>query len=667
MQANLADLIETELGKRWREPRCPTLRDLYEKRQEGAHRKDVRFAAWIAGAIYLSFSIADGILINDVFYYTLITRLIVVTIFIGIIDIQHRLKVQTIAIDKQCALGVIVAYTSWLWLTSCSEHHLSAKYYMTYGTIFMMILNLFFNFRFKMAVLSSGFIVVSFPIALMTIFSVSTDYVVAVGLLYVSSFGLTLFVNWKLNEERYRVFLNSLHAEIRHNEAAARGAALLRLSTPDALTGLAYPRATDDGLRRLWEDWQANGRSFAVILVDIDFFKRFNDRYGHQEGDRCLIAVADAMNQVAIQHRCSLGRFGGEEFIILAASESRDRMATIAEDLRRAVEDLRIPHGERPDSSAVVTVSVGAAFSCDVTGTKVERLVTEADRALYGAKAKSRNCVQVFDKNDPNNVDLDESVADLVRSAIAQDRVSLVYQPIWSARSGGIAAAEALMRLTTASGKAISPAVFIPVAERTGAIVELGKWAIRTACREIIANDLVALVSVNVSAVQLKAPGFALSVAVILGETGVAPHRIALEVTEGLEIETQPEILQTLEALKQLGVEIWLDDFGTGFAGLSCIRKIDFDAVKIDRSFLHATKTSQGTTMLKDIFSLIRNAGHKIVVEGIENEKHMSLLKKHSIDLMQGFHLGQPMSARLLQSLLREEIAASPRPTAAHA
>ena len=183
---------------------------------------------------------------------------------------------------------------------------------------------------------------------------------------------------------------------------------------------------------------------------------------------------------------------------------------------------------------------------------------------------------------------------------------------------------------------------FIPIAERTGAILSLGYWAIRTVCAELLIDNHVRVVSVNVSPIQLKTPGFATSVAAILGETGVAGGRLAFEITEGLEMEMNSDILRCISDLKTLGIRVWLDDFGTGFAGLSWLRLIDFDTVKIDRSFLHDSSTPRGKAMLQDIIGLVRNRGHKILVEGVETDEQLELMREFRIDQVQGFHVGRP-------------------------
>lgn len=655
MLPSLTERIDAELGKRWNARRSRVLADLYETRCETAQWQDARVSSRTAGLVYIVFFFTDAILIHDVANYSIAARVVIGLTFIFGIDAQIRRGVRSSVVDQLCAAGIIAGYAAWLWFASRSTYQDNASHYVTYGIVFMTGQNVFFNFRFRLAVTASTVMLAIFAAFLFSCFFYSIEYVVAIGTLYVSTYSLTLFVNWKLNEERYRVFLNSLHAELRQEEAAERGAALLRLSTTDALTGLANRRAIDEELRAFWDNWQSAGKCFAAILIDVDYFKRYNDQYGHQQGDRCLVAVAEAMREASAHGHCALGRFGGEEFILLVRCQTREHMALVAEDVRRAVEGLRIPHEQRPDPSFVVTVSIGAAFSRDVTGTKVERLITEADRALYSAKRSNRNCVKVFDRDRPEETNLDDSIADLLRTATSQGHVALAYQPIRDARSGAVVAVEALMRLTAPSGETVSPAVFIPIAERMGTIVELGQWAIRTACRELLADDRIPLVSVNVSAVQLGTPSFALSVAAILSETGVAAQRLAIEITEGLQIEGQPDILRTIGELRLLGVKIWLDDFGTGFAGLSCVREIAFDAVKIDRSFLQATETPKGAEMFRNIVGLVRNVGCVTLVEGIETRDQQDLSATLEVDLLQGYHLGRPMPADALRALLDME------------
>ncbi|EHK54226.1 putative bifunctional diguanylate cyclase/phosphodiesterase [Allomesorhizobium alhagi] len=644
MTQTLADLIEEDIPQQRQEPLSGELRTLYLKEGEGARRKAARQGLWLAVAVYLLFSIIDIVLIPDVAAYTIAARFAVSATALATLEMQSRLGFKTQWLDFTCATALVSGYVAWLVPAITTGYTQNFSYFMIFGSIFMMGANLFFRFQFLLSVISSGVILVACFVALY-LFPSNGPYQIALGTFYVSCFTFTSYVNWKLNEERYNVFLNALEARIQHKEATERGQALLSLSRTDPLTGLENRRAIDEKLRDYWSEWQRFGRNFVTILIDVDFFKKFNDCYGHQEGDRCLILVANALSDLIKQHNGSIGRYGGEEFIVLARMEKKEQVADIAEAIRCTVENLALTHEQRRDGISIVTVSVGAAFTRMQTGAKLEKIINEADRALYLAKAGGRNCARLFDPSDPQSSDESENIAALLKIAIGQSLVSLVYQPIQNVATGRVEGVEALMRLRMLDGTSVPPSLFIPVAERTGAILELGRWAIRTVCCELLADDHVRVVSVNVSPIQLKTPGFATSVAAILGETGVAGSRLAFEITEGLEMEMHSDILRCISDLKLLGIRIWLDDFGTGFAGLSWLRLIEFDTVKIDRSFLHDCGAPRGRAMLQDIIALIRNRGHKILVEGVETDEQMALMREFGIDKVQGFHVGRPAPA----------------------
>jgi diguanylate cyclase (GGDEF)-like protein len=654
MVPSLSNLLDGEVGRPWYVRSCRTLRDLYVLERETSRRQSTRIAGHAAGLVYIVFAGTDYILVRDMFVENLLARIAISIIFIFGTEFMFRRNARSLFIEIYCALATVLAYLTWLEISNHSLFRYNMSYYVLYGIIFMIGQNVFFNFRFWVAAASSTIILLISQIDIYLNHDISLQYCTVVGSLYLSTYTLTLYVNWNLNKERYLVFISSKRAELQKNEAVERGAALLRLSTTDALTGLANRRAVDNELRAYWQDWKHHQVSFAVVLVDVDFFKIYNDHYGHQEGDRCLVAVAASMATVSSANGYMVGRFGGEEFILIAPSRDREHVREIAEQIRCAVEGLELPHEQRPDQLFTVTVSVGAAFVQDVPGARVESLITEADRALYDAKRSNRNCVRVFQGGDNERLDSDENIAELLRTADCRGLISMVYQPIVDSSSGKIVCAEALMRLTTPGGKPVSPAVFIPLAERMGLIEKLGLWVIRTVCRDVLVHKIAPMVSVNASALQLKAPSFSLNMAAILCEFGIAPWRLAIEITESSQIDGDPEIKNTILNLRELGVGIWLDDFGTGFAGLSVVREIEFDCIKIDRSFLHASITSRGAEIFKGVVELVRSTGCDIVVEGIETEDQRLTCVDLKVDLLQGYHLGRPTSADLLRHAVRQ-------------
>ncbi|MBA3447126.1 MAG: diguanylate cyclase, partial [Pseudaminobacter sp.] len=355
-------LAEADLRTQRHEPVSVDLRVLYRQDADAARRKAARQGIWISFFVYLLFSITDMLLIPDVAPYTMAARFTVGLIMLPIFEIQFRRNVKADWLDITCAAALILAYLAWLYPALMTELTQSFSYYMIFGAVFMVGANLFFSFRFHLSLISSTMILAAFFLSLY-VFPVNEHYRIAFGTFYVSFFTFSSYFNWKLNKERYNVFLNALEARIQQKEATERGKALLTLSRTDPLTGLENRRAVDEKLRDYWSDWQRLGSSFAAILVDVDFFKKFNDYYGHQEGDRCLIQVANALSNTIEQHNGSIGRYGGEEFIVLARMESREQVASFAEAIRGTVENLALLHEHRRDGMSMVTVSVGAAFT----------------------------------------------------------------------------------------------------------------------------------------------------------------------------------------------------------------------------------------------------------------------------------------------------------------
>jgi diguanylate cyclase len=468
-------------------------------------------------------------------------------------------------------------------------------------------------------------------------------YNICFGTFYIACFIFTTYINRNLNLERYNVFLNALEAKIQQEEVADRGRALLRLSRTDPLTNLYNRRAIDDILQAYWTDWKEFGRKFAVALIDIDYFKRYNDYYGHLSGDACLYSAATVWKETVRRLGGAIGRYGGEEFIAIMPFEREEQIAVFAETLRGALEELALPHRGRRDQRTVVTASVGVSFTRVGVEARLEKLVSEADRALYLSKEQGRNCVKILDQADLEEENLREKVAEILKGAIDLNLISLVYQPIRNLKTQTVDAVEALMRLRMTDGMEIPPTFFIPIAEKTGSALELQYWAIRTVCQEILSCASGPEVSLNISPMELKTPGFAADVAEILAVHSVSANRLIFEVTERLDLEHEPEILACLRQLKALGIRIWLDDFGTGFAGLTSLRLLDFDTVKIDQSFLRDCATPRGRAMLRDIAGLVRNRGAKGLVEGVETRDQLELLLKLEIDQAQGFHIGVPM------------------------
>ncbi|WP_337268560.1 putative bifunctional diguanylate cyclase/phosphodiesterase [Oryzifoliimicrobium ureilyticus] len=628
------------------------LRSLYKQESEEGRKSATRSGLRTAVAVYLAYSVTDYLFIGDVAKYTVAGRFIVGILALLLQEVLLYRRAKADVVDIAAAASVLAAYVVWLVTGQMTVYRDAFSYYMVFGAIFMMSVNLFFSFRFPVAVVASATNMLIFIGALSLFVPMLPLHKLIFGAFCISCFIFTAYVNLQLNRERYKVFLNALEANMQQAAAEERGKALLLLSNTDSLTGLENRRAIDERLRDHWNRWQDHDVPFAVLLIDVDHFKHYNDCYGHQEGDQSLIAVAQRLQDVVRAFDAVIGRYGGEEFIVLMRMRNPQGMSEIARAICAAVRELAWPHEHRRDGTSVLTVSVGVSYTRDGIR-QVDKVVHEADRALYAAKAAGRDTFVVYNPDELVERDESEDIAATLKIALERQLVSLVYQPIRNVQTGNTDAVEALMRLKMLDGTLVPPDTFIPIAERTGMIVQLGRWAVRTVCRDLLATGMVEVVSVNVSPIEFKMPGFASYVAATLAEFHLVGSRLAFEITEGVELEIDQDVVRCISDLKRLGAQVWLDDFGTGFAGLSWLRLIEFDTVKIDRSFLHDAQTERGRRLLLDIISLLRNRGARILVEGVETNEHQKLMQQYGIHQIQGYYVGRPSpAAHLVRNVL---------------
>ncbi|WP_279480163.1 GGDEF and EAL domain-containing protein [Aureimonas sp. SK2] len=637
----------------------PTLRRLFEKRTDRADRASLQQGVRAAVACFTSFGLFDLWLLPDVSVYSASTRILLGLAILALVEFQVWRDAELQAVNLTCATGLFAAAGAWILAARSTIHQETFAQFMVFGTVFVVSSSLFFRFRFGVSAACSTAITLLFCAAV-----AATDASVGTKLVLVAYFLIflwfALYLSWELTFERYATFLNETRARINETAVREKSLQLARIANTDHLTGLRNRRAVVDEYVAYRERWNTDRRAIGVLLIDVDYFKTFNDRYGHQAGDNCLICVGRALDAAAGPHRAIVGRYGGEEFIAFCHVEDGEALLRFAEDLRGAVEALEVQHSERSDGMGIVTVSIGASMTRLGTSPDLERISSEADRALYLAKAEGRNRTHCFDPSVPESVHPDQEIAELLARALKDDLASLVYQPIVALDTGRVCAVEALMRLRTDDGTPISPTVFIPVAERTGLIGEIGRWVLRRACTDILVAGVADRVSVNVSAVQLRAPGFPMYVARLLGELRLQPSSLALEITEGIDISIDAHILDVIRNLKALGVQIWLDDFGTGYAGLQWLQMITFDVVKVDRCFLHRIDSEDGRLFLQDVLQLLRNRDMRVLVEGVETPEHLDFVREAQGAMVQGFFLGRPQEAGRIATVRRRGVQDAP-------
>jgi diguanylate cyclase (GGDEF)-like protein len=388
------------------------------------------------------------------------------------------------------------------------------------------------------------------------------------------------------------------------------------------------------------------------MFIDLDNFKHINDSLGHAVGDQLLQSVANRLVE-CVRTTDTVCRQGGDEFVILLAEINQPQdAAQVAASLQAA---LDIPH--LIDGNELhISLSVGISIFPD-DGTLVDTLMQNADTAMYHAKASGRNNYQFF-KAEMNTRAVHRQLIECsLRRALKQDEFLLHYQPKIDLATGTMTGAEALIRWQDPEHGVIYPAQFIPIAEENGLIVPIGRWVLREACRQVQAwldSGLPAVpVAVNISAVEFRHDSFLKWLALILKETGLAPHYLQLELTESILMHDAESSASVLEALKIMGVKLAIDDFGTGYSSLSYLKRFPIDTLKIDQSFVRDIVTdADDATIVAAVIGMGKNLKQRVIAEGVETHEQLAFLQARHCDEGQGFHFSRPVSAERFASLL---------------
>ena len=423
-------------------------------------------------------------------------------------------------------------------------------------------------------------------------------------------------------------------------------------ATHDALTGLPNRTELIRAMRAANDAKSEANTPRVVVYLDLDGFKEVNDAYGHATGDQLLRCVADRFAVLAKGYM--LARLAGDEFVVLFTGERAEEIADAF--CHRAIESLREPF-DLDGRAVVVGTSVGQA-TADAADIPPDELLRRADVAMYRAKKEGPNrsftYEAVIDAVRHERI----AVANDLRRAIKQNDLMLVYQPIFTAGSRRIVAVEALLRWDRPGKGPMPPSAFIPIAEESGLIEELGAWVLREACGEALAWKDISL-SVNVSPAQFRNPNFKETVAGALRETGFPASRLVLEVTETYFMNQTESARAMIDALRATGLSVALDDFGTGFSSIGYLRRFKFDVLKLDRSLLLNILTDDSAQRLVQATIAFANAlSLTVVAEGIETEEEAIMLRAAGCHEFQGFLFSKPVMPNEVTALL--EALASP-------
>ncbi len=388
-------------------------------------------------------------------------------------------------------------------------------------------------------------------------------------------------------------------------------------------------------------------RPFALLALDLDRFKAVNDIFGHAAGDEVLCKVTRILRET-VRAGDLVARIGGDEFVILADhADAADSAQQLAQRILTAFA-AEMDTGRDP---MAVGVSIGIAiFPRD--GADAEGLRLNADIALYRAKQSGRGQFRFFDTQMDHLARERRELEHELRQAIAADQLHLVFQPLVSTARGQVVGYEALLRWDHPARGRIAPDVFIPIAEETGAIVPIGEWVLRRACRTAAGWAGEVGVAVNVSPVQLLVPNLPAIVADALAESGLAPERLELEITETALLRNRETTLAVLHAIKALGVRIAMDDFGTGYSSLNNLQAFPFDKIKIDKSFVSSVEDDEAArSIIRAIVGLGRSLNLPVVAEGVETDAQRRMVTEEGCPQAQGYLFGMPAEHPVLPAM----------------
>lgn len=435
----------------------------------------------------------------------------------------------------------------------------------------------------------------------------------------------------------------SLRRAVRHAIARKRASQLMtHLAHRDPLTGLANRLTFRDRLGHAMSVARRVGTQVAVVYADLDEFKPVNDTYGHDIGDMVLQEVALRL-QASVRGSDTVARLGGDEFaVVVEEIREDDQLAQLLGRIRSVFGQTCIVGGHPIEMSASLGVAV---FPGD--GATPDELVRTADRAMYRVKRSANVPTDLLDNPGPEREMVRLRFHRDLHQGLANDEFVLHFQPQFDLKTGVAAGLEALLRWRRAgSAEPLPPGEFVPALEDTGLIVDVGRWVLSAACqhvRQLHDRGAKVRVAVNVSPVQFATGGLVDAVLDALSTSGLDPDYLELEMTERTMMRDTPAVNDTLVALKNTGVRLTVDDFGTGYASLGYLNRFKVDALKIDKSFIRNIAAKPGASIADAIVDIGHRLGLIVVAEGVENEDQLRLLRDRGCDLAQGFLLGRPL------------------------
>ena len=422
-----------------------------------------------------------------------------------------------------------------------------------------------------------------------------------------------------------------------------------RLAHFDQLTGLPNRTLLNDRFRYALSLAQRSGETLAVMFLDLDHFKDINDTLGHHVGDQVLMEVAKRL-KTSLREEDTLSRQGGDEYIVILPGSDADGAALVASKLIEVVaQPCQIEQHE-----LIVTPSVGIAIYPH-DGQSLELLSKNADTAMYRAKREGRNGFRFYTPEMQTHSARNLKLANVLRHALERHELQLHYQPQLSLQDGHIVGVEALLRWEHPEMGMVSPVEFIPIAESTGQIIQIGEWVLRTAARQLKnwmdGGMLPMTMAVNLSAVQFRQNDLPELVNRILDEEKLPHHFLELELTEAAAMDNPRAAINVMDKLHEHGIRMSIDDFGTGYSSLSYLKQFNVYKLKIDQSFVRDITDDPGDrAIVTAIINMASSLGLQTIAEGVETASQLNFLRLQGCNEVQGYYFSKPLTAKQFEA-----------------
>ena len=430
---------------------------------------------------------------------------------------------------------------------------------------------------------------------------------------------------------------------------------LMHQATHDNLTGLPNRVLLLDRIEQAMANAKRYNQQVAVLVIDLDRFKELNDSLGHSTGDALLKCHAQRLSEF-FRKNDTISRIGGDEFVGVLAAQAHDNNFV---GLLNKLTDLFLKPCDINGHEVVVTASIGVSIFPE-DSEDAETLIKNADAALYHAKDLGQNQFQFYREEFNKKILQRTELKKALNKALENDELTLNYQPLVDLKSGSIIGTEALLRWNHPGIGCIPPDTFIPIAEETGLIYDIGEWVLRTACAKTLywqeSSAFPKLkISVNISVKQFRQKNFIALVTDVLEETKLQPEFLELEITEGLILENISEVIEKMLELKKMGVHFAIDDFGMGYSSLSYIKHFPFDTIKIDKIFIdNITTDANNASIVEAIIGMTKSLGINVLAEGVEHEEQVKFLKDHHSNQVQGYYFSKPLDDKELIKMLKK-------------